>query len=118
MTPQQIAFIVSQLQLLIVRINEESESLEEDRMDILNSSRQRLVENMTTLHSSRKLYQAERLQYDFIASNYRNQYGVSINNLPIFMMGEHVERTRTVISADGRRESRRYHLEIGTPIPQ
>ncbi|KAG2191676.1 hypothetical protein INT47_010268 [Mucor saturninus] len=110
MTPQQIAFIVSQLQLLIVRINEESESLEEDRMDILNSTRQRLEENMTTLHSSRELYQAECLQYDFIASNYRNQYGVSINNLPIFMMGEHVERTRTVISVDGRRESRRYHF--------
>ncbi|KAG2191043.1 hypothetical protein INT47_004036 [Mucor saturninus] len=110
MTPQPIAFIVSQLQLLIVRINEESESLEEDRMDILNSTRQRFEENMTTLHSSRELYQAERLQYDFIASNYRNQYGVSINNLPIFMMGKHVERTRTVISADDRRESRRYHF--------
>ncbi|KAG2193632.1 hypothetical protein INT47_007464 [Mucor saturninus] len=110
MTPQQIAFIVSQLQLLIVRINEESESLEEDRMDILNSTRQRLVENMTALSSSRELYQAERLQYYFIASNYRNQYGVSINNLPIFMMGEHVERTRTVISTDGRCESRRYHF--------
>ncbi|KAG2192286.1 hypothetical protein INT47_006919 [Mucor saturninus] len=65
---------------------------------------------MTTLHSSRELYQAECLQYDFIARNYRNQYGVSINNLPIFMMGEHVERTRTVISADGRRELRRYHF--------
>ena len=53
-TPQQIAFIVSQLQLLIVQINEESESLEEDRMEILNSTGQRLVENMTTLHSSRE----------------------------------------------------------------
>ncbi|KAG2190529.1 hypothetical protein INT47_008411 [Mucor saturninus] len=79
-------------------------------MDILNSTRQSLVENMTTIHSSRELYQTERLQHDVIASNYRNQYGVSINNLPIFMMGEHVERTRTVISADIRRESRRYHF--------
>ncbi|KAI7870074.1 uncharacterized protein EV154DRAFT_530313 [Mucor mucedo] len=53
---------------------------------------------MTTLHSSGELYQAERVQYNFIASNYRNEYGVSINYLPIFMMGKHVERTRTVSS--------------------
>lgn len=95
MNPLQIATVMSQLHLHIMELLENSRRLEEDA---------------NSLHSISELLIAERLQYGYIASDFQSQFGVAITSLPIFFGGEYVERTRTVVGADGRRESRRYHF--------
>lgn len=97
MNPSQIVTVISELQQVLFRLDEEAESMDDDIQMIMESD-------------NTALYRQQRLQYSFIANDYRNQYGVAITSLPMFFSGEYVERTRTVIDADGRRETRRYHF--------
>lgn len=96
MNPNQLALAIYQAQLHYLELLEESRRLEERSAEIM--------------FNRRRLYQAQRLQYDFVATDFLRQFGVAITSLPRFFRADYVERTRTVVGADGSRVSRRFHF--------
>lgn len=102
----QVASNISRWQQHIHQLTCEYYQLEEEIEEFHRS----IDESDDLLHSPEELYLAERLQYNFIASDYHSQYGMEITSLPFFFVGELVHRTRTVIAANGERRTRRYHF--------